>query len=206
MAERSVEPLYVQRISRIGMQMGDGELREAVLSMFSPQVRQSMGQRALFLYSNAQISRYRPHSFEEKQAELFDSDMAKRLAPIKNYQYKPARWIKARHDDRRKETFIHFNAILDTRTQHILHSAVDSGLNQSEFGRRAIEVCLRMRDSDLITSKIERRSAAVSIKQALWAGDYGVQVHDNYLRPATGQSNHFTSIKWVSRLDAQRSD
>lgn len=207
MVEQPVSPeqdaiihrLYVRRMSRLSFEVPQGELKDALLGMFNPRVREQMGQRALLLYSEDQTREYRPASKEAHAAELLDSTVTKRIKHLKSKQYKPARWVDAVRSVHEPATLFRLNILLDPTTQEQLHASIREGLDQTKFGKRAITAALRVPDAEIVDTPRERRAASRAIRDALWADD-DQSVSLNLLIVATGQKNIVTNIDWSSRL------
>ncbi len=195
-----VYSMYVRRRSRLRFELSKGSLHDAFVSMHSDEARGKLGQGVLFLYSDYQIDQYRPKSKEARDTEAANSELTRKLAPLKSHQYKPTRWIQPVRPDGKDETHFRMNFIIDVDTQRALHESVVDDLEQTKIGRKTITAALVIPDKDIV-SKHLRLASSREIRAALWADDPD-NANMNPLKVAYGQKNYVTGIDWISHVQA----
>lgn len=193
-----IHQLYVEKISRFGFELAEGELSEALLGMYSEEVKEQLGQRALFLYSSEQVQKFRPFSDEQAKSEMLDSVVAKQIKPLRTRQYKPARWAGVSRTNSGSTKF-HFNLALDAQTQELLHACKPAGLNQSKFGLKVMEVSHTISNGQMVQASQKKQISAASLRSAVWAND-DPEAEPNPIASAKDQHNCASNINWKTRV------
>lgn len=202
-SDAGIYQLYVQRRSRISLELSMGSLRDAFMGMYNEKLREQLSQRALFLYTTPQVDTYRPGTSEEMRLTRRDNEMSRRLRAVSQKQHKPTRWMEIERPTNSSETHFKLNFLLDYSTQEALHAGVYDDVDQTLFGRRAVVAALVVPDGGIVESKEQRRSAAHDIHAAIWADDE-LGAPGNPLAVASGQRNYVTNIRWTSQVRGKK--